>query len=241
MAVQMAAVRLPAAAPSLRSPASAAEASWRIHSFALLCFLAAAIAFMAVTLRSSEPSWNGVIDVERFGVSTQSSGRYLVAAVRTAEVTVPDLDAMRVSQRFAMKAALRCTGARGVDALTMNARGVGGPSGGLMFALALIDRMDPRDLAHGLVVAGTGAIRPDGAVLRVGRVAEKAAAAEAAGADLFLVPFGQFAEAEAATSSLDMIGVRSVDEAVEALSGIGCAAPLPPTHLLRTSNDAALG
>ncbi|ASS69144.2 MULTISPECIES: S16 family serine protease [unclassified Paenibacillus] len=78
----------------------------------------------------------------------------------------------------------------------------GGPSAGLMMALAVYDRLTAGDGTGGLKVAGTGTMSPDGSVGAVGGVAQKVAAAAAAGADLFLVPPQERREAEASAQRL---------------------------------------
>lgn len=65
---------------------------------------------------------------------------------------------------------------------------IGGPSAGLMFALAIYDTLTPGSLTDGRSIAGTGTIGPDGAVGPIGGIAQKVAGARADGAGLFLVP-----------------------------------------------------
>ena len=72
---------------------------------------------------------------------------------------------------------------------------VGGPSAGLMFALAILEKLDEESLTGGSYVAGTGAISPDGSVLPIGGISQKVIAAAAKGADAFLVPEGNCADA----------------------------------------------
>lgn len=65
---------------------------------------------------------------------------------------------------------------------------VGGPSAGLMFALAIYDTLTPGSLTDGATVAGTGELLPDGRVGPIGGIAQKIAGAEEVGAQLFFVP-----------------------------------------------------
>jgi PDZ domain-containing protein len=92
---------------------------------------------------------------------------------------------------------------------------VGGPSAGLVYALALADMLDATDDARGRTVAATGTISPEGHVGEVGAVAEKAATARDADADLFIVPDAERADAD--HSALAVIGVTTLAQAVEAL------------------------
>jgi PDZ domain-containing protein len=65
---------------------------------------------------------------------------------------------------------------------------VGGPSGGMMFALGIIDRLTPGDLTGGLHVAGTGTIAQSGEVGPIGGVVQKLYGAKRSGATVFLAP-----------------------------------------------------
>lgn len=97
---------------------------------------------------------------------------------------------------------------------------IAGPSAGLVFALALCDALDPRDLSGGRTIAATGEITDDGSVLPVGYVPLKAKAASSEHAMLFLVPPG-----ERLSAHLGTVEVRSVNEAIRVISGddSGCA------------------
>lgn len=65
---------------------------------------------------------------------------------------------------------------------------VGGPSAGMMFALAIMDKLTPEDELDGARVAGTGEIGVDGEVYPIGGIEYKLAGARAAGAEYFLAP-----------------------------------------------------
>jgi PDZ domain-containing protein len=94
---------------------------------------------------------------------------------------------------------------------------IGGPSAGLMWALGLYDLLTPDDVTGGRTVAGTGTIDLDGAVGPVGGVQHKIRAAERAGADLFLVPEGNLAEARDVGAEIRLVAVSSFAEALGAL------------------------
>jgi PDZ domain-containing protein len=105
-------------------------------------------------------------------------------------------------------------------AITINPRDIKGSSAGLMFALEILDQLDPRDLTSGHVIAGTGTIDLAGVVGPVGGVKQKVAAAMRAGAQYFLVPFENLEEAKTAATSLEVIAVDDVDDALRALEEI---------------------
>jgi PDZ domain-containing protein len=91
-------------------------------------------------------------------------------------------------------------GVERVDADFSLAR-VSGPSAGLMFALCVIDKLTPTDLANGRIIAGTGEIDPQGDVDAIGGVQQKIFGAAQAGARYFLVPADNCAEAKKAVPS----------------------------------------
>lgn len=100
--------------------------------------------------------------------------------------------------------------------------GIGGPSAGLLFALAVYDLVNEEDLAAGRVIAGTGTVDVDGRIGAVGGIIEKVAAAELARADVLLVPASQVRTAEdAAGGDLRVVGVGTFAEALEALRDAG--------------------
>jgi PDZ domain-containing protein len=111
---------------------------------------------------------------------------------------------------------------------------VGGPSAGLMFALAILDGVTPGDLTRGYYVAGTGTIARDGTVGAVGGAAEKALAAEQDGAQVFLVPKADADDAHRWVHSIKIVPVEHFDDAVKALCALPpmtdrLASPDPPT------------
>jgi PDZ domain-containing protein len=99
---------------------------------------------------------------------------------------------------------------------------VGGPSAGLAFTLAILDRLTPGSLTGGKRVAITGAINRDGSVGPVGGVAQKTVAAIDADATVFLVPSDEYDVAkEVAGSDLKVMRVDTLDDALQALDGLG--------------------
>jgi PDZ domain-containing protein len=100
----------------------------------------------------------------------------------------------------------------------IDAGAIGGPSAGLTFALVIADLLGPEDLTGGFIVADTGTIDGEGRIGPVGGIAQKVAGAEDQGADVFLVPKSQLADARAAAdTSMMIIGVSTLQEAVDAL------------------------
>ncbi|GAA2614066.1 YlbL family protein [Paractinoplanes durhamensis] len=95
---------------------------------------------------------------------------------------------------------------------------IGGPSAGLMFTLGIMDKLMPEDLTGGKIIAGTGTIDDNGNVGPIGGIPQKLVGAKSAGAQLFLVPKDNCAEAlKNAVDGLPMAEVATVDDALTAL------------------------
>jgi PDZ domain-containing protein len=96
---------------------------------------------------------------------------------------------------------------------------VGGPSAGLMLTLGILDLVGHDDLTGGAVVAGTGTIDSRGQVGPIGGIPLKMVAARDIGADLFLVPAGNCAEAVAAPDpGFPLARVADLNDALTALT-----------------------
>ena len=92
-----------------------------------------------------------------------------------------------------------------------------GPSAGLMFTLQIIDQLLPTGITGGLRVAGTGTVEPDGRVGAIGGVQQKVFTAEAAGAEVMLVPRENYQEALAVATRVQVVPVSTVEEALSVL------------------------
>ena len=111
--------------------------------------------------------------------------------------------------------------------VTFHLSDVGGPSAGLAFSLAIVDDLTPGDLTGGKRVSVTGAITADGGVVPVGGVEQKAITARHNGVDLMIVPRSELAAARKGAGDVQVVGVRTLDEALAALQRVG-GAPVPP-------------
>lgn len=109
--------------------------------------------------------------------------------------------------------------------VTVSAGNVGGPSAGLMFALAIYDTITPGSLTGGRSLAGTGAITGNGTVQPIGGIAQKMWAAQQAGAEVFLAPADNCDEVvERQPDELTVVPVRTFDEAREHVEAVAAAA-----------------
>lgn len=103
----------------------------------------------------------------------------------------------------------------------INTNNVGGPSAGMMYTLALIDLLSEGDLTKGHVVAGTGTIEADGSVGGIGGIRQKVVAAEAAGADVMLVPESNYEVALTADrEDMELVSVATIDDALAFLDSL---------------------
>lgn len=69
--------------------------------------------------------------------------------------------------------------------VSMRTEDIGGPSAGLMFTLEILNQLLPEDLTKGYNIAGTGEMRLDGTVGRIGGIDYKVIAADRDGIEIF--------------------------------------------------------
>jgi PDZ domain-containing protein len=106
---------------------------------------------------------------------------------------------------------------------------VGGPSGGLIFALGIYDVLTEGSLAGTTHIAGTGTITADGKVGPIGGIELKLIAARNAGATLFLAPAGNCSEVIGQIpSGLSVVIVKDLKSALTAIEDFNTGKPVPP-------------
>lgn len=107
---------------------------------------------------------------------------------------------------------------------------IGGPSAGLIFALSIYDTLTPGSLTHGGVVAGTGTITPNGKVGEIGGIQQKIVGARQDGAQLFLVPPANCADAMTSNhGSMRLVKTATLQDAISEVKtwAANHDAPLP--------------
>jgi PDZ domain-containing protein len=135
--------------------------------------------------------------------------------------------------------------------VNVDTEGIGGPSAGLAMTLSIFDDLTPGNLTGGQRVAVTGTIDPEGNVGEIGGINQKAVAARAAGAHLFIVPACSKAldapadytacqkdlqrATERAGSHVKVVPVSTFAEALQALRNAGG----PPVATSTTAPAAA--
>ena len=112
--------------------------------------------------------------------------------------------------------------------ITISLSNIGGPSAGLMFALAVVDKLTPNDVNGGMAVAGTGQIDDQGNVSPIGGIPFKLMAARDAGATVFLTPADNCSEAKTnVPAGLRLVKVTSLSSAVSELADLKAGRPVP--------------
>ncbi|WP_338552047.1 S16 family serine protease [Paenibacillus sp. KS-LC4] len=135
----------------------------------------------------------------------------LTLEVKTAAAAATDQWPVRAVFGISVQNELKLDAPRPVSYYSYIAH-IGGPSHGAMLTLALLDQLTPGGVTHGLNVAGTGTIEPDGSVGLVGGVPQKAYAVSRTDADVFFVPEELAPEAKSAAPELRVVPVRTIDD-----------------------------
>jgi PDZ domain-containing protein len=90
----------------------------------------------------------------------------------------------------------------------------GGPSGGLVFAIALVELLTERDILQGEHIAGTGTINARGIVGGIGGINEKIASAQKVGATLFFAPVSNASEIANIPAGIKVVTVATLAQAI---------------------------
>lgn len=91
-----------------------------------------------------------------------------------------------------------------------------GRSHGMMVALTTYAGVSGRDIAQGRHIAGTGGIRGDGVVTRIGGLPTKARAAHRAGADVMFLPASQADQLEGMEfEGMSVVPIETLEDAIE--------------------------
>ena len=95
---------------------------------------------------------------------------------------------------------------------------IGGTSAGLMLTLGIIDLVGPGSITGGNFIAGTGTIDPKGEVGPIGSIRLKMKKSAEVGADVFLAPAQNCAEAMTdPPANLKVIKVSTLDDALDSI------------------------
>jgi PDZ domain-containing protein len=100
------------------------------------------------------------------------------------------------------------------SSLKVSLKNTGGPSGGLVFSLGLIDLLTPADILQGRKVAGTGTISAAGKVGPIGGVTEKILGAKKVGASLLFISRQNCLDLPDRVEGIRVVAIATIDEAV---------------------------
>ena len=102
-----------------------------------------------------------------------------------------------------------------------NLENIGGPSAGMMFALAVVDKLTAEEITGGKYIAGTGTIEADGSVGPIGGITHKMKTVSEDGAEVFLAPADNCDEVARASKKdkggMAIIKVNTLKDAVDGL------------------------
>lgn len=165
-------------------------------------------------LAHEKPGQTIVLTVDRPGVSLDKKVTMRLGAQVTKGKKVPYMG-IYLETRPSYKLPFK------VDFDTGN---IGGPSAGLALTLSLMDKLSPTGLTKGNKVAVTGTMEVDGSVGPIGGIAQKIVAVRNSGAQYFLVPTDEYAEAKKlAGPKLKVLEVSSLDNALAVLKKLPAA------------------
>lgn len=97
---------------------------------------------------------------------------------------------------------------------------IGGPSAGLVFSLAIYDKITPGSLIGNRQIAGTGTIDASGDVGSIGGIQQKIAGASNAGATVFLVPAPNCGDLTGVRTHVKLVKVSSLKGAIAAIKAV---------------------
>jgi Lon-like protease len=159
---------------------------------------------LTAVLQAAAPGSTATVVVQRSGATT-TLGVPLVAAPAGSK-----------GARMGVSVESGCVAPFQIDLGLANM--IGGPSGGLMFALGIIDKVGTIDLTKGEQIAGTGTIDPTGAVGPIGGIQLKMIAARRAGATIFLAPASNCSDVVGnIPKGLDVVKVDTLHNAIQDL------------------------
>jgi PDZ domain-containing protein len=138
----------------------------------------------------------------------------ILAPADSLKSSVPDLEALSPAD-------VKIVNAR-ADALdpkkiTFKVKETGGPSGGLVFSIGLVELLTEMDLFQSRHIAGTGTIDNRGIVGPIGGINEKILSAKKVGATIFFAPVGNAEEIANTPEGIKVITVATLAQAVSYL------------------------
>lgn len=109
--------------------------------------------------------------------------------------------------------------------VSISLKDTGGPSGGLIFGLGIVEKLTPVDFMAGRTIAGTGTIDGVGNIGAIGGIDEKIIAAKRAGATVFLAPSANCSDVTHIPAGIKVYSVATLKEAILVLQDAHHALP----------------
>lgn len=103
------------------------------------------------------------------------------------------------------------------SSIRVSLENTGGPSGGLIFSLGLVELLTREDLLQGRNIAGTGTIEVDGKVGPIGGITEKIIGAKRAGASILFISQQNCIDLPPKIEGIEVVAVEKIDQAIEYL------------------------
>ena len=97
---------------------------------------------------------------------------------------------------------------------------IGGPSAGLVFALAIYDKITPGDLLGTCTSPAPARSTADGTVGSIGGIQQKIASADDAGATVFLVPAANCGDLAGVSTDVKLVRVATLQDAIDAVGAL---------------------
>ena len=184
--------------------------------------------------------WRVLVSIDGKPVNTPDAVRAAVRAHKAGEIAL--FTVLRAGQRQVLSVTTAGSGGYTVVGVflqaafdfpikvSINAGDVGGPSAGMMFSLAIYDKLTPGALTGGVTIAGTGTIDGAGTVGPIGGIQQKLVGAKRGGATWFLAPAKNCDEVVGhIPEGLQVVKVATFTQAREAVTAIAAkrASSLP--------------
>ncbi len=146
----------------------------------------------------------------------KSQDTAIVAAVNYLQ-SHPEIMAPTKSESTASTIARTRAAALDTKKIKFKVGETGGPSGGLVFSIGLVELLTEKDLLQGRHIAGTGTITVRGVVGPIGGINEKIASARKVGATLFFAPVENAEEIANIPEGIKVITVATLAQAISYL------------------------
>lgn len=125
--------------------------------------------------------------------------------------------------------------------IAFDVRKTGGPSGGFIFALGIVELLTEENILGKNHIAGTGTISATGIIGPIGGIAEKIIAADRAGATIFMSPISNCKELTRIPKGMRVIAVTDLTDAIAQLRLINGATENEKSQMKESNGCANVG